>query len=465
MNRRKVFGLAVLSVALASASCSGKAPGGSRAGNPGNERRVETVTLLSSVGAYKEMLESEIASWNATVGKRKRIIITIETNSANYNGALDLALESGKGPDLFNMATAARVMAGSVASLDGIEEVQETLDIYRKDLIPGQNVINGKIYSVPQCIYPIKFIYNKDLFKKSGMVDARGEARPPKTLEEMVEDARIITRNGKKVEYGYGLTFAADMTVRRLMMKPFIMTTGRGWFDNAEGEYRFEPFAELFSAFKRLINDGSVFPGYETISIDAIRAQFSEGRIGMMCSPSYDIGVITTQFPARCDWAVCDFPQAADPATSKYKGVGYIGNGVAIGSSVSEDRMWAVAEAWNFLNGVELNAKLYATGNIIPSEESIIEYSRKHCEFVEKKNWDAMADLTYYAPMPAWPDMLLSLEGDDYQSACRKYFAGELALDELIAGLDKRYNAAYRRGVAEGRIIDAYYHYSPRLER
>ena len=31
-----------------------------------------------------------------------------------------------------------------------------------------------------------------------------------------------------------------------------------------------------------MISDGSVFPGYEGLDADAARAQFAEGRIGMI---------------------------------------------------------------------------------------------------------------------------------------------------------------------------------------
>ena len=429
------------------------------------DNKVETVHYFSSIGAYKDLLESEITAWNETVGVEKGIFIEMETNIDNYVTALDLALKSGNAPDLFNRSTTAHVMGGYVASLDDIPEVQETLDLYRDVLIPGQNIIAGKTYTVPNSIYPIKFVYNKDLFKKNGIVDENGEAKAPETLEEMVEYARIITENGNGEEYGYVLSFGVSIAVRRLVMKSFIMSTGAGWYNNTLGEYDFAPFAPLFEAIKTIFDEGSAFPGYETISADALRAQFSEGKIGMMCSPSYDIGVLVNQFPAKCDWGVCDPPQIVAPDTCEYNGVGYMANGVAISSSVSEDRMWAVAEAWNFINSEALNAKLYATGNIIPSVRSFIDYARENYEFVDMKNWDVMSDLTNYDPMPNYPDPLLILEGDTYQGAFQKYIYDEMTLDEMIEDLNTRYNAAYVQGIADGTISESDYHYAVDLSR
>jgi multiple sugar transport system substrate-binding protein len=54
---------------------------------------------------------------------------------------------------------------------------------------------------------------------------------------------------------------------------------------------------------QRINRAGGMFPGAETLSDDALRAQFAEGNIGMiMGSGSFDVGVLYDQFPAKVPW-------------------------------------------------------------------------------------------------------------------------------------------------------------------
>jgi len=219
----------------------------------------------------------------------------------------------------------------------------------------------------------------------------------------------------------------------------------------------------MFAAVQQMFADGSVFPGYETISIDAIRAQFADGNIGMMCAPSYDIGVYVNQFPAQCDWGVSDPPQlTADP---QYKGVCFVWDGPVISSTVAADRVWAAAEVWNFFNSIELRAELFATGNIVPTSPTILEYAKKNCQFVDMKNWDVMGDITNYTAQPNYPDSLLVLDGDDYQTVFQQVILGKMSLDEMFEDLNTRYNAAYNQGIKDGTIDESIYHYTPNVSR
>jgi len=58
--------------------------------------------------------------------------------------------------------------------------------------------------------------------------------------------------------------------------------------------------------------DGSYYPGAESLDNDPARALFADGRIGMKFAYSFDVGVLTDQFPAECDWGVAPIP-VADP--------------------------------------------------------------------------------------------------------------------------------------------------------
>ena len=59
-------------------------------------------------------------------------------------------------------------------------------------------------------------------------------------------------------------------------------------------KFEFEEFAPVIDAVQGMISDGSVFPGYEGLDADAARAQFAEGRIGMIPAASFDINIMTS---------------------------------------------------------------------------------------------------------------------------------------------------------------------------
>ena len=67
---------------------------------------------------------------------------------------------------------------------------------------------NGRIYGLPVGGigggYVMTLFYNKKLFKEAGIVDEKGEAKPPQTWEEFVEIAKKLTNREKNVA-GFGI--------------------------------------------------------------------------------------------------------------------------------------------------------------------------------------------------------------------------------------------------------------------
>ena len=49
------------------------------------------------------------------------------------------------------------------------------------------NAYNGGTYALPFSANTIVLMYNKDILKAAGVVDANGEAKPPKTMDELLD--------------------------------------------------------------------------------------------------------------------------------------------------------------------------------------------------------------------------------------------------------------------------------------
>ena len=80
------------------------------------------------------------------------------------------------------------------------------------------------------------------------------------------------------------------------------------YWDWKNGRWAMEGYLKVFQLILEMKEDGSLFPGAATLTNDALRAQFAQGRIGMFMGESWDVGVLTDQFPAKCDWGVAPIP-------------------------------------------------------------------------------------------------------------------------------------------------------------
>lgn len=423
--------------------------------DPETPKEVVEISFFSHVGAYKALLEQEVANWNETEGKELGIKINMESNIDAYGTAQEAMVKAGNSPDIMTYNNVAQIADGWYQDLNDIEGIEDLITRFQDYLVPGLNTFGDELIALPLELVPIKMVYNKDLFAKSGITEA------PKTWDDVVANAKKITEDGAGVEYGFGWTYAWSAGFRRLAMKSTISSAGHGWFDNNAGEYNFTDFKPVLEAFTQIYKDGSFFPDPAEIAIDPIRAQFSEGLVGMEIAPAYDISVYNTQFPAKCDWAVCDVPAYTDAGYTA-KGVALNRVNVSFSTTIPEEKMDAAIEVFKWMHSEELYAKLYANCAIIPHEASIIESTDLE---VELKNWKEMSDITNYTFMTPYPDSLLQVEGETFNEVFERVLVGDVQFDDVVGDLNDRYNAAYKAGIDSGAVDASIYEAKVDLSR
>jgi multiple sugar transport system substrate-binding protein len=421
-----------------------------------NPTKIETVKFFYGSGSYKTLVEQEVEKFNSTTGKEKGVKIELIFEGDKYRDVLFTLIQTGNSPDIFLVPTGIErqyINSKYITPLEDIPGTEELLERFKPLLINEMHVFDGKTYTLPFEVLPIKLAYNKDLFRKAGIVDAKGEPTPPKTWDEAAEYAKRITEKGEGIEFGYGHTWGFTVGWRRQTIKPFVASVGHFWFDNSVGKYDFSAFKPALEFVMQTKKDKSFFPGPESLNIDPLRAQFSEGRIGMMISPSYDVGVFNDQFPAKMDWGFADLP-VVDP-NNRYKEPMIYRPSQSISSSVTEERMPAVLEAYKFLHSKEYWTTLYENNAIIPAEVDIIANAKN---VMEKKGWaEQSSNLDKAAPILPYPDSLLTVEGPTIAETLNNVWAGNLSIDEALADLDKRFNAALEKAVSEGKVnVDNY---------
>lgn len=352
---------------------------------------IQTITYWTFNAHDKDLMTKVIDDFNLTRGKELGVEINYVIKSDMSSTMIDLGYASDQAPDLFETcdinkyATNGNIVA--YEDLPGGEEYVKQFDGMLRETV---NQINGKTYTVIRKYGATTraLLYNKDMFKEAGIVDENGEAKPPKTYAEMREVAKKLT-DVSKAKYGiiipmkWATFFESD--IRALMQSD----AGHLGYDPIVGQYdysKLKPIMEMYVGFK---SDGTMFPGAETIDNDAARARFAEGDIGMKFGASYDYGVLTSQFPAKCEWGVAPLPtETEDP---EYKQIYTLSYTPYMNSSLLERiSPETLMEVMKFLNSDELAVEQYKAGKGIPINSEIVKTTDVG---VEMENWKSFAEL------------------------------------------------------------------------
>ena len=328
---------------------------------------VQTVRVWSSNSHSKAVYEELVNEFNKTTGKEKGIKIeyTVKEGEALSQG-LELALQNNEAPEFFTTGLAIDKLKenGYIIPITDLEGGEEFVAKYDGLLNEGSHTVDGVVYSVPVTASTQGLVYNKDMFRAAGIVDENGEPTPPKTLDELREYAKKLT-NKEKNEYGivfpmkYGGWYLDDV---QALITPAV---GHSGYNPVTGEYDYSGLLPIWQNVLDIYNDGSVYPGGESLDNDPARAQFSYGNIGMKFAYSWDVGVFNDQFPATCDWGVAPVP--VPDAANRYRQRMFTNRSFFINSKATEkvsgENLMIV---YSFFNGPEVARKTFEAGVDMP---------------------------------------------------------------------------------------------------
>lgn len=382
-----------------------------------------------------DYIQEVVDKYNAENTDNIEVEMVVKTD--DFNQALDLAFASGQAPDIIRTkenAIQSYVQKGFLAPIDSYltDEMKQKFPV-----IQDYNLIGGKLYSLPNYGSTMRLVYNKDLFEKAGI------AAPPKTIAEMVEDAKKITAVGKaEGAYGFALNFKNPESALGRSARVIAEGSGYGGFgyNYKTAQYDFAGFKEIINAFKQMVDDGSTLPGMESLDIDPLRAQFAEGKIGMYVSFSSEPGVYKNQFPAKIKWAGAPVPTI----DGTVKGAtGFLG-GQWLGISSAAKNKDAAWKFIQYMYGDDILKTYQEKGFGISMVPSIAAVAGKPDlegidGFLPNKN-----DGT-------WPlNPTVTVEGMKWADAFFAYMLRGGDIDAIIQDLSKRYNAGLKQAVDKG---------------
>ena len=130
---------------------------------------------------------------------------------------------------------------------------------------------NGKVYGLPWLMDVKYFMYNKDMLQKAGITD------PPKTWEELVEQAKIIKEKGV-VEFP--IIWSWNQKEGVVCDYAALLYGNGGSFLDANGKPAFnnEKGVEVLTWMKQTLDDGLTNPSSISSDENAVRDNFIAGQ-------------------------------------------------------------------------------------------------------------------------------------------------------------------------------------------
>ena len=206
-------------------------------------------------------------------------------------------MEAGQGPDIYmdsNQNGLFLISKGYCADLEPFaSQVDGFKNRFAKGILADFTGRDGHVYFVPFAIGPTALVYNERMWKAAGL----DPDKPPKTWEELADDAAKLTGGGR---YGIGLFGKGDgSSVSRFAY--WWMTNGASVLNQqgTQATLNTPEFIEAIKFWTSLFREKKVSPpSTPQNSFGEINALFAGEVVGMVESGVWQFGVTETMNPA-----------------------------------------------------------------------------------------------------------------------------------------------------------------------
>ena len=378
------------------------------------------------------------------------IEVNYQLYTDNYTQAVDMAVQSGEMPDILVFQDQ---MFDKYIGEDQWADLYEFMDDDMKEMFKdviheGYNEFDGKLYFIPTTGTTCRLFYNKEIFDRVGIEN------PPKTLEEMVEDAKLITAElaGEGI-YGFAENMkSASSGLNRSMIVGLQRETGAPMgYDFEKGEYDFTTWADELKLWTELLSDECAFPGCESLDIDPLRTQFAAGKIGMYMSYSHaEPGVYANQFPMDSDkWDCAPIPTAGGKELGKQY---FSGTSSYLLNAKSENLEKAYKVYHDIFTTEDYLVGYYEGGYGVSIIPAILEKAEPSDDFKNKEWLKINPETDALLPKPPHSAFTsgMIVEGEDMFKTCESIYYGGADIESTLPDLTDRYNKAYQEAIENG---------------
>lgn len=412
----------------------------SAAAESGSDEKV-SITFWTTQRHDLDFMEEKVAEFNAT--NTMNIEVTYEAMADNYDNNLELAFQSNQAPDIFRPKSeiVPYVKKGMAIPIDEFL-TDEDRERYGDTLgIQNINVYEGKTYSIPTYGNNYRLIYNKDVFRKAGL----DPEKPPQTMEELREYAKIITDKLKDQGiYGFAMNLKNAYSAMYRSVDEVARLSDMFYYDYENGTYNFDEYAKVVQCFADMYADGSFFPGAESLDIDPLRTQFALGNIGMYMSGYWEVAVYDSQFPTDQEWAACVLP-TYDGVVDGVNTMNSAGRSYCISSQCEHPE--AAWEFIKFITSDEFMSEYQEQGYGLIVVPSIAEKAGT-CDVYGSEFFNLVETDTI---QPLAPEMAgLEIEGKSFYDEFAAVILGQASMDGLAQAMTEKYNTALTAAIDSG---------------
>lgn len=450
MKGKKILALilAILTTLLVFSGCAKSKTQDENSANKSTEK--QTIKIWGKNSGVDPAMQAVIDKFNSSQDKYQ---VKYEFYGDNYANVVTMALSSGDAPDIFeeggNFSVPALAKQGLIIPVDDVFTSDIKDKIFPAALNEKSFIYDGKLYAVATRVSAFRLLYNKDLFKEAGL----DPNSPPKTLEELREYAKKITAAGNGKFYGFGI-YCGSSNIMERILDPVVIAAGKAGafgYDYNKGQYDFSTGKRVLQFYIDLAKDGSLFPGYETLTVDQMRANFAKGNVAMYIDGNWTSGTYATQIKTTIDWSAAAIPVFADETYGKgqaFAGVDYCISKSSKSQEGAKQFLTFLLKNGDVYNKYKPEPKVYLPAND-PSKLPVKELNLKGYEVNFKT--DDLASL----PFNVTP--LLKLEGDTRNKVFLNDFVkaskGEAVdIDKDIQDLNTRYNKALNDAISRGEL-------------
>jgi len=305
---------------------------------------------------------------------------------ATYYNKVMVSIMANRGPDVFivhNDQMNRFVQSGEILPLDKHIE-QEKLE-WRSDFaeIPWQvSNYNVKQWGITLDVFCIGLWYNKELFKKAGIVDDKGNPLPPCNLQEFLIVGKKLTQDfdndGKIDQWGFAYNYPHSVFYSLLKQNGGSLLSQDGHnaqLNSPAGVNSLQLMVDFIYKYK-------IAP---PLSAGINWFSFRKGEVGMMLEGIYlvrDLEVLKDTL----DYGAAPIPQFGDvPAAWGGSHILVIRKGLPPEKE---------AECWKFIKYISEHSIKWAKGGTLPIRKSIIQSPefrtlKEHFEFAKQISYVA----------------------------------------------------------------------------
>ena len=388
-----------------------------------------------------EYVQKKIDEFNST--NDMNIEVSYEAMTENYDNNLELSFQSNQAPDIFRAKSEITpyIKKDMIIPLDEYL-TDEDREKYGDTLgVQNINMYDGKIYSLPQFGNTFRLIYNKDVFEKAGL----DPEAPPKSMEELREYAKIITEKlSSEGVYGFAMNLKNSYSALYRSLDEVARLSDMFYYDFEEGKYNFDEYAKIAQVFADTYQDGSFFPGCESLDIDPLRAQFALGNIGMYMSGYWEVAVYDSQFPTEQNWAASVLP-TYDGVVDGVNTMNSAGRSFVISSQTKHPK--EAYEFMKFMTSDDYMIGYHEQGYGIIVVPSVAEKAKPATAYGAE--YFTLNDTDTIAPLA--PEMTgLVIEGKTFYDAFASVIFGEMSVEDAVAQMTESYNGALEEAISSG---------------